>query len=156
LNKIVQDCALIIKDRCQEKDIKVKLKLAKFLPEIEADEAKIKQAMMSIIDNALDAMEGKRGGILTFATGREKNGVFLSITDTGTGIPEKRISKVLEPFYSTKNNGSGLGLSVAKSIMEQHSGELEIKSQVGKGTTVKLKFPRFFCWAQNYLLVEDL
>ena len=156
LNKIVQESAEQIRDRCKEKDIKIKLKLAKFLPEIEADKAKIKQAVMNIVDNAVDAMEERNGGILTLATGQERDAVFLSVSDTGLGIPENCISKAAEPFYSTKKEGSGLGLSVAKSIVEQHSGEMEIKSKVGRGTTVKLRFSLDFCWVQNYLLVEDL
>ncbi|NLO89971.1 MAG: PAS domain S-box protein [Clostridia bacterium] len=156
LNKIVQESAEEIRDRCKERNIKIKFKLAKFLPEIKADKAKLKRALMHILDNALDAMEEKNGGVLTFTTGLERDGVFLSVSDTGFGIPEDRISKTAEPFFSTKKEGTGLGLSVAKSIVEHHNGEMEIQSKLGRGTTVKLRFSLDFCWFQNYLLVEDL
>jgi len=155
LNKIVKDVVKLVEDRCSMKGIDIELKPCGFLPEIEVDETKIKQVILNVVSNAIDAMD-EHGGTLTFSTGREGDYVTLSISDTGIGIPEEQIDKVLTPFFTTKPDGTGLGLSICRRIMEQHKGQLEITSKEGKGTTVKLKFVRRLPWVQEYLFVKDL
>jgi len=155
LNKIVKDVVKLVEDRCSMNGIDIALKPCCFLPEIEVDETKIKQVVLNIVSNAIDAMD-EHGGTLTFSTGREGDYFILSISDTGIGIPEEQIDKVLMPFFTTKPHGVGLGLSICRRIMEQHKGQLEITSREGKGTTVKLKFVRRLPWVQKYLFVKDL
>ncbi len=93
--------------------------------------------------NALAAMPD--GGELTFTTGKASDGkmVKVEIADTGCGIPEEYITKMFDPFFTTKETGkgTGLGLSVSHGIVEQHSGAIEVKSSIGKGTTFTILLP---------------
>jgi two-component system NtrC family sensor kinase len=111
------------------------------VPTITADAGQLRQAFVNIILNGCEAMQN--GGSLTVtcrpATGAKA--IELSCTDTGVGIPPDRLAKIFDPFYSTKEMGTGLGLSVVYGIVERHGGTIDIRSDVGKGTTVSLRLP---------------
>lgn len=109
------------------------------VPQVMADSAQIKQALLNLILNAHDAMP--KGGRMTLSVKPEGRFVRVDVSDTGAGIPPQMIEKVFEPFYSTKSEGTGLGLSMVKQIMDNHSGKIKVKSEEGKGTTVSLFFP---------------
>jgi signal transduction histidine kinase len=82
-----------------------------------------------------------RGGRLTVSTGDTFDGVWVSITDTGGGIPPEQLQRIGEPFFTTKKKGSGLGLMIVRRIVRDHGGSIDIESHVGRGTTVRLWFP---------------
>lgn len=102
-------------------------------------ENKIKQVFINIIKNAIEAMEN--GGIITLETTRLESKVRIAFHDNGSGIPSHVLHKIGNPFYTTKEKGTGLGLMVSKSIIESHEGELRINSVVGEGTTVEILLP---------------
>jgi PAS domain S-box-containing protein len=107
------------------------------------DYALIQQCLMNLVFNAMDSMP--TGGKLTI-TGGHVNGedkVWLALTDTGHGIEKKHLSRIFEPFYSTKGDGKGvgLGLSMVYGIIREHSGNIEVASEPGKGTTFKIMLP---------------
>lgn len=108
-----------------------------------ADPEKIGQIVMNLCFNAIQAMAD--GGTLTVAVENDihKNGGFTSflINDTGCGIEKENISKIFDPFFTTKENGTGLGLAIVKKLVESHSGYIDIKSEIGKGTTVRVFIP---------------
>lgn len=123
---------------------------------IDADPNKLKQVFLNIILNALEAM--KTGGTLFIETGcwtldagkkstssnvqsPGSNVLTIKISDTGIGIPQMDLTKIFDPFYSTKDNGTGLGLPISHQIVKEHGGNLEIQSEPGKSTTVVLRFP---------------
>lgn len=110
--------------------------------EFECDKNQIQQALVAILINAIEAMPD--GGILTVKVNCEDNFVYIRITDTGIGIPQENLNKIFEPFFSTKagGKGTGLGLSVVYGIVKQHQGRIEVQSEVNKGTTVTLIFPK--------------
>ena len=99
--------------------------------------------VLNLILNAVDAMP--EGGVLTVVTAKDDDNGFVNIRikDTGKGISKETISFVFEPFFTTKpaGKGTGLGLTVAKRIVNDHGGEVSIKSMEGKGTTVIIKLP---------------
>lgn len=111
------------------------------IPAIEADSGQLRQAFMNVFLNACEAMSG--GGTLRIATRllADRRTVEVECTDTGVGIPPEHLRKILEPFFTTKEKGTGLGLSVVYGIVERHHGKLDIRSEVGKGTTVTMRFP---------------
>jgi len=113
----------------------------KELPLIKCDPDEIKQVFINLIDNALRAMA--EGGDLTIASRyvEEEASVQIEISDTGMGIPDEIKEKIFDPFFSTRHEGAGLGLSIAYRIVREHGGSMEFKSKVGKGTTFILKFP---------------
>jgi two-component system NtrC family sensor kinase len=106
---------------------------------VHADFGQLRQAFINIVINACDAMPG--GGHLVVSTADEPAGVAVRVTDTGTGIPPDVLSKVLDPFFTTKEKGTGLGLSVVYGIVERLGGTLAIDSTVGTGTTVTITLP---------------
>jgi two-component system, sporulation sensor kinase E len=109
------------------------------IPEIDLDEKYMKQALLNIVQNALQAMP--EGGSLAVKTFQRGERVLLEIVDTGKGIPEGLIEKVFEPYYTTKEFGSGLGLTIVYKIVKEHMGEIFVNSKEGKGTTFGVSFP---------------
>jgi signal transduction histidine kinase len=107
------------------------------------DETAISQVLLNIVVNALHAMPN--GGHCRIAAGAQdsvgKRWVALSVTDTGIGIAKQELSRVFEPFYTTKPSGTGLGLAIAYRIMQDHGGTIQVSSAPGSGTTVVMTFP---------------
>ncbi len=109
--------------------------------EIKVDSDQITQALLNIFLNAMESME--RGGTLHVEIVKkpERRGVEIRITDSGPGIPQENLSKIFDPFFSTKKKGTGLGLAITANIIEAHGGELGVESRKGKGTTFKVFLP---------------
>lgn len=101
----------------------------------------LNQVFMNILVNAAHAIE-KQGEII-IKTWHENNNIFISISDTGSGIPSDKLNRIFEPFYTTKEvgKGTGLGLSIAYDIVKKHNGDITVESEVGKGTTFTVKIP---------------
>jgi signal transduction histidine kinase len=112
-------------------------------PTVRADADKLRQVFSNIIDNAIDAMESTTGERrLEFAI--QNNGAGMAavrIRDNGCGIPDDKIAKIFNPFYTSKANGTGLGLGVAKKVIDSHRGTIEVQSKVGQGTEFVLAIP---------------
>jgi nitrogen-specific signal transduction histidine kinase len=110
---------------------------------VRADADKLRQVFSNIIDNAIDAMESVTGERrLEFAI--QNNGAGMAavrIRDNGCGIADDKIAKIFNPFYTSKTNGTGLGLGVAKKVIDSHRGTIEVHSQVGHGTEFVLAIP---------------
>jgi signal transduction histidine kinase len=108
------------------------------------DGAQVQQCIMNLIFNAIDAMP--QGGQMRVAGGIDKQGemVWLAVADTGHGIEAEEVPHIFEPFYSTKSDGKGvgLGLSMVYGIIREHNGTVEVDSELGKGSTFRIKLPR--------------
>lgn len=137
-------------DLFRERHIALDQRVAPTLPEISVDPMRIEQALTEIVANALDAMpEGGRltiearaeRGAASAANARRGDGVTIEIADTGPGIPPHILVSVCEPFFTTRSEGTGLGLAIAKRYVEEAGGRLEIASDVGKGTRVRVWLP---------------
>lgn len=112
------------------------------LPAIQCDGNQLKQVFINILKNAIEAMP--HGGTISIQTVHiEDHSIEISITDEGCGIPQDRISRLGEPFYSLKEKGTGLGLMMCYKIIEEHNGKLQITSELHKGTTVDIRLPIF-------------
>ncbi|MGH7915997.1 MAG: ATP-binding protein [Candidatus Binataceae bacterium] len=110
-------------------------------PTVRADADKLRQVFTNIIDNAIDAMhEGERrlelGIVRLYASS-----ATVVIRDNGCGIPEDKLTKIFNPFYTTKQNGTGLGMGIAKKVMDAHHGRIEVRSEAGVGTEIRLTVP---------------
>lgn len=107
---------------------------------IKADPAQLKQALLNLILNAIESMSD--GGIISIKTTlRQDNYLEIEISDEGCGIAEKDIKHIFDPFFSTKESGTGLGLSIAYQIIKNHKGKIEVESELGKGTTFRIRLP---------------
>lgn len=111
------------------------------IPSINCLSSQINQVLMNLLVNAAHAIEGS--GIITIETGSEDDGVWVKISDTGCGIPEDKIHRIFEPFYTSKpvGKGTGLGLSLSYGIVSKHHGKLTVESTVGEGTCFRLWLP---------------
>lgn len=140
------DVNMIINESLELLDHKLRLQNSEVvkrydkIPPIIGDFAQLQQSFMNIILNAAEAME--KGGKLTIATRTANGMVEIEFTDTGKGIPQENLTKIFEPFFTTKQKGTGLGLSVVFGIINRHQGEIDVKSEVGKGTTFIIRLPR--------------
>jgi signal transduction histidine kinase len=109
------------------------------LPPVRVDRTLIARAMSNIVENALHAMPGK--GELSIDASAIDGFVVLEIQDSGVGMDEEALGRVFEPYFSTKTTGTGLGLPIARRNVELNGGAIEVTSEKGVGTTVKVKLP---------------
>jgi len=137
LNKIVRDTMELMGLACENQNIEPVLGLTEDLPLIKADPELIKQCLINLVKNALEAMP--EGGILAVRTGMSQTQVILEVEDTGQGIAPEIRGKIFSPFFSTKGKGSGLGLAMIKKIMDDLGGAVELASVPGEGTRVALR-----------------
>lgn len=115
------------------------MKLSPSLPLLRLNVREIKQLILNLARNGMEAMEAK--GVLTLETCEHEDTAQLIITDTGSGIPQSQLKQLFAPFFTTKSQGTGLGLSLCLSIAERHNGTIHVESEVGKGTSVIVTIP---------------
>ena len=139
LNEVVRETLELLQPELANRGLTVKQKLARQLPVTPLDAAQIKQVLVNLIKNAMQAMT--QGGTLTLQTNTGADGVWVSVTDTGGGIPQEQINRIFEPFYTTKKKGSGLGLMIVQRIVGEHGGRIELESHVGQGTSFRFWLP---------------
>ncbi len=140
LNDTVEETIELLRPEFDNRGQAIKLEFAKALPLAVFDAAQIKQSLINLIKNSMHAMS--TGGELTIKTGEAGGGVWVSLTDTGGGIPKEQIKRIFEPYYTTKEKGSGLGLMIVQRIVRDHDGRLELVSHGGKGTTFRIWLPQ--------------
>lgn len=139
LHSIVEELAPLIWADANLRGQSVELKLSSSMPLLRLNVREIKQLILNLARNGMEAMEAK--GVLTLATYEHEDTVQLVITDTGGGIPQSQLKQLFAPFFTTKSQGTGLGLPLCLSIAERHSGTIHLESEVGKGTSVIVTIP---------------
>jgi two-component system sensor histidine kinase HydH len=140
LREIVSHALKLIEPEASSKEIQIVNKVPGRAQRILADVDLLTQALMNLLINALEAMD--RGGQLTVELVQEPGQTILRVSDTGRGIPESEVSKIFDPFFTSKKDGTGLGLAIVHRIIEDHGGTIRVKSQPGKGTTFEILLPQ--------------
>ncbi|WP_027416352.1 ATP-binding protein [Aneurinibacillus terranovensis] len=140
---ILQDTISLLNSHATMNDIEIFTEFDDHIPEIKCEANQLKQVFINIMKNAMDAMPFG-GQIEIKAMNTEDDKIVIRFIDHGCGIPESQMTKLGEAFYSTKDNGTGLGLMVSRKIVENHKGSISIKSQVDQGTTVDIVLPVSF------------
>jgi two-component system, sporulation sensor kinase E len=140
LNDVVRETLELLRPELDNRRLNVQEKPARRLPLAPLDASQIKQALLNLIKNAMQAMTP--GGTLTVETGQNTEEVLVSVADTGGGIPPDQVNLIFEPVYTTKKKGTGLGLMIVQRIVRQHGGHIELESRVGLGTTFRIWLPR--------------
>lgn len=135
---IIQYVIKIMEPHAQRKDINIKLDVSDSCV-ILCDQNQLKQVFINLIKNAIEAMPG--AGTVIICSNNKNGFVEVSVIDEGCGIEPNKLAKLGEPFYTTKQNGTGLGLMVTKKIIEEHNGVFSIESELGKGTVVTISLP---------------
>jgi signal transduction histidine kinase len=139
LNLVIQSLVDFMNNEMRQKKIFAKLELDSTLPPILGSSDQIRQALLNLMINALQAMPN--GGTITLRTFQTNDQVCVSIEDTGEGIDDRNRSNIFNPYFTTKAKGSGLGLTIVRRVIKEHQGEIHMKSEVGKGTQFTLCFP---------------
>jgi two-component system, sporulation sensor kinase E len=140
LKDVLQQTLEFLKHEIRDRDILVEVEVAEDVPHASLDRNQIKQAFFNIIRNAMQAMAN--GGLLKIAVTCNDRFVIVSFTDTGPGIPPENLGSLFEPYFTTKSEGTGLGLMIVQRIVRDHGGEIEVRSEPNKGTTFTLFLPR--------------
>lgn len=139
LNAVVTETLALLAPELDNRGLTVREELEERLPQIPLDPGQIKQVLVNLIKNAMQAMTS--GGTLKVSTGVAGEGVWVSVADTGGGIPQEKINQIFQPFFTTKKKGTGLGLMIVQRIVREHGGRIEVESNVGAGTTFRVWLP---------------
>jgi signal transduction histidine kinase len=140
LNALITELAEFVSPELKNSNIHCVLNLAETLSAIDFDAGLMKRALLNVIQNAAAAMGS--GGRLTIATEDTESEALIVIADTGTGISDENLSKIFEPYFTTKENGTGLGLTVLFKIIKEHQGEVTVRSREGEGTVFTISLPK--------------
>ncbi|MBU8912939.1 MAG: PAS domain S-box protein [Spirochaetales bacterium] len=139
LNAIVHDLLEFVRFELNEANIEIQENFAQDLPNLEIDEKYLKQALLNIVKNAISAMPD--GGVFTVSSRHQGDVVILKIKDTGLGMSEEVLNKIFEPYFTTKDFGSGIGLTMVYKVVKEHMGDISVVSQEGKGSSFSISFP---------------
>lgn len=139
VNALVQEAVTFLGPEIEDRNILVEQELRSDLPLVEVDRNQLKQAFYNVIKNSFQAM--KAGGLLRIRTDMDDAFVTISFADTGGGITPENMSKIFEPYFTTKASGSGLGLLIVRRIVREHGGEIDLASDEGRGLTLTIRLP---------------
>lgn len=141
INKLLDEVTNIATMEANQKNVRVKMIMDR-LPEVTIDPGEMKKALLNILLNGIQAMQ--QGGELKVQVNQDNNtpkDLVIRITDSGTGINKENLSKIFQPYFSTKEKGTGLGLAIAYRIITDHRGTIEVESELGRGTTFIIRIP---------------
>jgi signal transduction histidine kinase len=139
LNTTVEHAVMLARQQVLSRPIKIEMQQAPDLPEVEHDSDQIHQVLLNLLLNAVQAME--KTGTVNVEIGSRDGYASVVVSDTGRGISPQNLPNIFRPFYTTKGDGTGLGLSLAHRIVEDHHGRIEVSSVVGKGSTFTVLLP---------------
>ena len=133
-------CLASLKNQFEDRAISVTVDIQTALPQIALDRDQLEQVFFNLIKNALEAV--KDGGKIALEIGADDNDVVTTITDSGAGIPAEQLVHLFEPYRTTKEHGTGLGLMISQRIVRDHGGTISVESEPGRGTTFTVRLPR--------------
>jgi len=139
INPLIEELDELVRAELEGAHIRLLLELDEKLPPALIDERYMKQVLLNLIKNAQAAMPN--GGLLTIATQTSDNEIRISVCDTGTGISAENLKKIFDPYFTTKDNGTGLGLTLVFKIIREHQGEISVESREGEGTNFEIILP---------------
>jgi len=140
IKELLQEIYLLVREDCKRKNIQTELTIDERAALVAGDKGRLKQLFLNLVKNSIEAMG--EGGTISVQTRLSEGQVEITVADQGSGIREKDRGKIFSPFFTTKSRGTGLGLCIAKRIIDEHEGSsLSVKSEEGKGTSVKISLP---------------
>lgn len=139
IKKLIEEAILTIAQQGAFNNIEIKRKISDGLPLLNFDPLQLRQVFVNLFINSSEAMVG--GGSLEIIAYHRRDSITIKVIDTGCGIEKSHLEKLFEPFFSTKVKGIGLGLAIAKEIIDNHKGQIDVESKLGKGTTFTITLP---------------
>lgn len=140
IKTLLKDVITLINNQSLLNNVQIFVQFDNNLPLVSCEENQLKQVFLNLLKNAMESMP-KGGNIHVFVMGKEEGKISIQIIDQGVGIPQERIPTLGEPFYTTKEKGTGLGLMTCYKIIEGHNGQLNIYSEINQGTTIEVILP---------------
>jgi two-component system sensor histidine kinase HydH len=139
INEVIHEVDALMKEEAKNRNVRLVENLDPHLPPLHADPNQMKQVLLNLVKNALEAMDS--GGQVVLTSGAEDNQVWFSVRDTGGGMPPEVLEKIFNPFFTTKKKGTGLGLAVIHKIVADHHGSVSVQSLPDQGTTFRIELP---------------
>jgi signal transduction histidine kinase len=141
VDEIIDEMVMLLRGEANRYAVSIRTDLAADLPTVTADRVQLQQVLMNLMLNGIEAMK-ETGGVLTIKTVRGDGGqVLISVSDTGAGLSAGRADEIFNAFFTTKPQGSGMGLAISRSIVEAHGGHLWATSHDGRGATFHFTLP---------------
>jgi PAS domain S-box-containing protein len=141
INQVIGEMVVLLRGEANEYAVSIRTDFAAELPKITTDRVQLQQVLMNLMLNGIEAMK-ETGGVLTVKTGRGEGGqVLISVSDTGVGLPTDKGDQIFSAFFTTKSQGSGMGLAISRSILESHGGRLWATANDGRGATFHFTLP---------------
>jgi signal transduction histidine kinase len=140
INAIIEQVLEYMTPELQKKGVTATSQLDRSIPRLPLDKNLVKQAMMNLVKNAMEAI-GDRGGVITLQTQSDGANAIIHVIDTGCGMSNETLQQAFSPYFSTKAQGTGLGLSSVKRIVKQHGGDVTVESALNRGTRFGIKLP---------------
>jgi len=141
INELIREIALLLQNEIRRHSVDVHLGLAENLPEVMADRVQLQQVLMNLILNAIEAMQGVRGHLEINSQRTDDGQLLIAVSDTGLGLPTEKADQIFDAFFTTKPQGTGMGLAISRSIVESHGGRLWASSNSGSGATFRFTLP---------------
>jgi PAS domain S-box-containing protein len=141
VNELIREISLLLKNDIRRNSVTVRLELAENLPEIAGDRVQLEQVLMNLMLNAIEAMHDAKGDLTITSHSTDDGHLSISVRDTGVGIPADKIDQIFDTFFTTKPQGTGMGLAISRSIVESHGGCLWATSNSGRGSTFQFTLP---------------
>jgi PAS domain S-box-containing protein len=135
LNEIVREMIVLLTDEANRYSIPIRTELTPSLPEVMADRVQIQQVLMNLMLNGIEAMKDTSGELMVTSTRTEDGQSMISVSDLGIGLPQEQPDRIFEAFFTTKSQGTGMGLSISRTIVESHGGRLWATANPGRGAT---------------------
>jgi PAS domain S-box-containing protein len=141
LNELIREIALLLKSDIRRNSVTVHLELGENLPNVIGDRVQLEQVLMNLMLNAIEAMRDAHGNLTITSNPTEDGHLLISVSDTGIGIPTDKVDRIFDTFFTTKPQGTGMGLAISRSIVESHGGRLWATSNSGRGSTFRFTLP---------------
>jgi len=142
VNDLIREMIVLLHDEATRCSVSVRPELAEGIPNVMADRVQLQQVFMNLMLNAIEAMKDTGGGLTIKSQVKQRDGqLLISISDTGVGLPAENSDQIFDAFYTTKAQGSGMGLAITRSIVESHGGRLWATANDGRGATFHLTLP---------------
>jgi PAS domain S-box-containing protein len=142
VNEVIREMIVLLRSEANRYSVSIRIELAEDLPTVIADRVQLQQVFMNLMLNGIDAMKGMIGeGELTIKSEADDGQVLVSVSDTGVGLPPEQAEQIFKAFFTTKDQGTGMGLPISRSIIESHGGHLWATGASGRGATFQFTLP---------------
>jgi signal transduction histidine kinase len=142
VNELIREMIVLLRSEATRYSLSIRTELAEDLPRVMADRVQLQQVFMNLMLNGIDAMkETTGGGELTIKSEPDDGQLLISVSDTGVGLPPEQSDHIFRAFFTTKDNGTGMGLPITRSIIESHGGRLWVTDTSRRGATFQFTLP---------------